>query len=106
MEAQLPPSYEGSVVLELGGNVGALVLYVPAELLGEELEILPADASGARVHTEVRERRVGGGVIHAAVYPSLAEGEYTVERSGQVVSVTGGRVAQFDWSVGDTAPLI
>ncbi|MCU1495058.1 MAG: glycosylphosphatidylinositol specific phospholipase [Acidimicrobiaceae bacterium] len=97
MESHLPPSYEGSVVLDVGGDVGALVLYVPAELLGAELELL-STGGGARVHTEVRERRVGGGVVYAAVYPALREGDYVVELSGQLVEVAGGRVAEADWA--------
>ncbi len=94
MERRLPPSYEGSVVLELGGDVGALVLYVPAELEGEELELLPLDADRHQVHTEVRPRHVAGKVIYAAVYADLPAGRWVVELSGQELTVTGGAVLE------------
>src|SRR5580704_14738876 len=43
------PSNAGSVVLDLGADIGALILDTPAELAGREIEISPAsDGRGAR----------------------------------------------------------
>src|SRR5260370_36345705 len=74
------PPRAGSVVLDLGPGVGALILDAPAELNGREIEISPAGggARADRTHSLVRERRTGAGRGYAAVYPGLAAGDYTV----------------------------
>ncbi len=56
-------------MLDIGGDVGAIVLHVPAAFADEELEIRRLDPSGPRTHTAVRERRVGRTSAYAAVYP-------------------------------------
>jgi hypothetical protein len=100
-ETNQGPSGPGTVVLELGAGVGALVLYAPADLDGQEIEI-SRDFSGARrTHSAVRPRHMPAGTRYAAVYPDLAAGTYTIwagERrpAGQVV-VTGGRVTNWSW---------
>ncbi len=38
---QLGPSRDGSVMLDIGGDIGALVLHTSAEMLGVEIEISP-----------------------------------------------------------------
>src|ERR1700728_4891830 len=72
-EVAWAPSNAGSVILDLGADVGALILDTPAELAGREIEISPAsDGAGARrTHAQVRERRTGAGSGYAAVYPGL-----------------------------------
>jgi hypothetical protein len=96
------PTQPGTVLLDLGGNVGALVLSVPAALAGAEIEISRADrADGPRTHAQVRERPAGGQAGYAAVYPGLTSGTYTIWRDRQTplgtVEVTGGQVATFTW---------
>jgi len=90
----------GSVVLELGGNVGVLVLQAPAELHGHEIEISPLNG-GRRTHSMVRERVTAVGTSHAAVYPGVPAGQYTVWRDADTpagtVTITGGHVARFHW---------
>jgi hypothetical protein len=103
--AQLGPSYDGTVMLDIGGDRGALILMTPPELLLAEIEVslvgdeqaaepLPAHehdhghghgeghvhshAHPHRTHVAVRERRGPSGIRYAAIYPSLVEGEYTV----------------------------
>jgi hypothetical protein len=95
------PTGVGSVVLDVGDSVGALVLDTPAGLHGQEIEISPADgdAGARRTHALVRRRDTGTGSSYAAVYPGLAAGDYTVWReddtpAGTVV-VDGGRVTRF-----------
>jgi hypothetical protein len=96
------PSGPGTVVLELGAGVGALVLYTPAELDGREIEISPEEAvTGRRTHSMVRPRQMATGTRYAAVYPDLAAGPYTVwadeqSAAGSVV-VAGGRVTNWSW---------
>ena len=101
-ESAAGPSGAGSVVLNVGADIGALVLYTPADLDGEEIEISTPGAR--RTHSQVRERRAGGSVQHAAVYPGLAAGDYTVWRDATtpagIVTVSGGHVTSYHWPGG------
>jgi hypothetical protein len=96
------PSGPGTVVLELGARVGALVLYTPAGLDGQEIEISPEEAvTSRRTHSIVRPRHMTTGTRYAAVYPDLAAGPYTIwadsqSAAGRVV-ITGGRVTNWSW---------
>ena len=95
----------GTVILELGGDVGVLVLQAPASLLGHEIEISPADGSSSgpgtshRTHSMVRERITGSGRSYAAVYPGVPAGQYVIWRdadtSAGIVTIEGGEVARF-----------
>ncbi|WP_406077329.1 phospholipase [Micromonospora sp. NBC_00858] len=93
------PSETGSVVLELGGETGALIVYTGQDLLGREIEISRDGAQ--RTHSAVRERRVRDGSFHTAVYPDLPAAIYTVWWDDDVrvgtVSVHGGGIAEFVW---------
>jgi hypothetical protein len=89
----------GSVVLELGGDVGALVVATPAGRRGHEIEISMTGAGAHRTHAMVRERVTPGGPSYAAVYPGVPAGRYTVWRApgaaAGVVTIAGGQVARF-----------
>jgi hypothetical protein len=100
-ESAAGPSGPGTVVLELGPGVGALILHTPAELDGREIEISPDDQGGRRTHSQVRPRHMTTGTRYAAVYPDLPAGPYTVwadeqSTAGRVV-VAGGRVTNWSW---------
>jgi hypothetical protein len=80
------PSRSGSVVLNVGPGIGALVLHVPADLDRREIEISsPATPAALRTHSQVRERRTAGSVQYAAVYPGLAAGDYLIWRDASTV---------------------
>jgi hypothetical protein len=104
-ETPLGPSTSGSVVLELGPGIGALVLHTPPELDGAEIEISPVgqpeDPSGHRTHSQVRQRITPGGTQFAAVYPGLAIGDYTVWRDKNTpaltVTIESGKVTSAKW---------
>jgi hypothetical protein len=93
--------------MELGAGIGALILYTPPGLDGEEIEISRDDEpsaleSGAkRTHSRVRPRPVSGATKYAAVYPGLPAGRYTIWRDEQtpatVATVTGGQVSSCYW---------
>jgi len=95
------PRSATSVVLDIGGEVGALVLYTPVAYLGREIEVSPAGDGARRTHTAVLERRAAGGAFCAAVYPALAAGEWRVwgddESLPSTVRIEGGTVAELDW---------
>src|SRR5258708_31479868 len=63
-----------SVLLDIGGDVGALVLTVPDRYLGREIEVSPVGDDARRTHTAVLERRVAGRTLCAAVDPGLRAG--------------------------------
>jgi hypothetical protein len=95
------PSGPGTVVLELGPGVGALVLNTPAELNGREIEISPDDPGARRTHSMVRPRHMPTGTRYAAVYPDLAAGPYTIwadeQRPAGRVVIAGSRVTNWSW---------
>jgi hypothetical protein len=101
-EVRLPPSTEGSVVMEVGGDVGALVVYTPDALAGHEIELALRGEQRQFVHTEVRERWLPDGTIYAGVFPAVPAGEYTLLSIHALpaldVSVEGGRVAELTWA--------
>ena len=96
------PSDPGTVVMELGGDIGALILYTPAELNGREIEISRADDPAAgRTHSQVRPRHTPSVTRYAAVYPDLAAGPYTIWRDQQspaaATVIAGGQVTTSHW---------
>ena len=96
------PSGPGTVVLDLGADVGALILYTPPGLDGREIEISrDADPAARRTHSQVRARRLAAVTRYAAVYPGLPAGPYTIwagerDPAGTVV-ITGGHVTTWSW---------
>jgi hypothetical protein len=102
-EAVLPPSWDGSVVLDIGGDVGALILRTSPSALGREIDLIPSDANTPQVHSAVRERRMPDGSSFAAVYPQLKEGSYTIEGSTQCLVIVGGRVTDLFFHEHDDA---
>jgi hypothetical protein len=105
------PTGAGSVVLDLGGEIGALVLETPAALSGQEIEIslianpagaaTPVGGAGGRTHSLVRERQTAAGTSYAAVYPGLTAGQYVIWRHCDTpvgeVTIDGGMVTRFRW---------
>ena len=99
-EQVLGTSGPGTVILELGEGIGALILEAPPDLDGHEIEISPS-AGGARTHSLVRERQTATRTSYAAVYPALPEGDYIIWRedgapAGQV-TIRGGEASRFRW---------
>jgi hypothetical protein len=95
------PSDEGTVVLDIGGDTGALVVRTPDDLAGLEIELVRGGEVGPFVHTAVRERRVPGATLLAAVFAEVPAGDYTLLGVGAhpsvAVTVTGGCVTEFTW---------
>jgi hypothetical protein len=90
-------SYPGTVMLELGDGVGALIVHTGPERQGDEIEITPVTGRGARTHAEVRERRLAETNIYCAVYHGLAAGDYTVAYGAGpdlTATITSGAVTE------------
>jgi len=89
-----------ALVLDIGGDVGALVLYAEEACLGLEVDVTPAGAPRSHhMHTMIRRRRAADREFIAGVYPELVEGTYTVWGMDGlplgVVDIAGGRVSEF-----------
>ena len=102
VEAPHGPSNPGSVLADIGGDVGAAVLYVPATLAGLEIEIRSRGADWNGTHTAVRERHVSGTTIWAAFFGSLMAGRYELRVRGdstrsKTFDVHGGEVTEVRW---------
>lgn len=95
------PSHDGSVVLDVGGDIGAVVLHTPVELDGMEIDIIGMTAGTERTHSLVRARLLPGGTCYAAVYPGLPQGSYRIPASAGFppvdLTVRGGEVVEADW---------
>ena len=93
--------FEHGVMVDVGPGAGALVIYAGSDLRGQEIEISPLGHDSKRVHTDVLRRRIAGGEVFAAVFGSLAEGDYRLwheSRPGQAnVRIVGGQVTEMDW---------
>ncbi len=94
------PSEKGSVLLDIGGDVGAAIVRTPASLVGCEIEIRRCGTAWDGTHVAVRERRVSGAAVHAALFSGLGHGDYEVRIRGEADSPTvtftveGGRVGE------------
>ena len=98
------------VVLDLGEDVGALIVRADPGMHGVEVEISPTGEDDRRQHKEVLERRAGGRPAFTAVFDGLEAGSYTLWVDGVArargVAIEGGAIAQLDWTgQGRPAPL-
>jgi len=100
-----PHAGQGSVLLDIGGDIGALVVIAPESMLGREVEIAPADEEFDRVHrphVAVVRRPVAGGEVPSLVFGELTAGRYQLAEKGTTavrleVEVRGGEVTSTDW---------
>jgi hypothetical protein len=98
----LPPDLTtGCVILDIGGDTGALLIHTDGDRLGDEIEVTRLDGAGMATHVAVLKRRIPGGVAHAAVFSTLREGIYQIlgadpSYPGRARVVAGG-VAEVDW---------
>lgn len=119
-----PHAGQGSaVMLDIGGDIGALVVTMPAEMAGLEVEIAPEGEApvvhddhahdddtghghghghGHRLHVAVVRRPVQDGELPSLVFPELVEGGYELFAKGSdevrlTVQVRGGEVTSADW---------
>jgi hypothetical protein len=94
------PPAGGPVMVDVGGDVGALIVHLGAERIGGELHLRPAGTSEHGTHTGIWERSLGGRAAVVAVYGSVAGGRYDlVDDAGEVLAtaaVEGGQVAELD----------
>ncbi|MEO6510110.1 MAG: hypothetical protein ABIO16_03900 [Nocardioides sp.] len=118
-----PHAGQGSVMLDIGGDIGALVIIMPASMLGQEIEIdRVGNASSQedesshehghghghghghshRAHVAVVDRPVPGGTQPSLVFPELTEGSYELFDKGAdevllTADIVGGEVTFMEW---------
>lgn len=119
MDNENPHAGQGPVLLDIGGDIGALIVRMPAELAGVEIEIRPVGAAPEPAHDHEHEhehehghphhphvavvaRPIGNRPVHSAVFADLHEGGYELyERQVGTVqlraNVRGGEVSEACW---------
>jgi hypothetical protein len=99
---------QGPTVLDIGDDLGALVLYTAAELVGAEIEISPDGDPDRRRHVAVHPRQIPDGTAYAAVYYGLAAGTYDLWAAdgsrALTVSIEGNTITESMWPEGVLAP--
>ena len=111
-QVENPFAGQGSVLLDIGGEVGALVVTMLAAMVDVEVEIRPwasshhhshhHDGEHHHPHVAVVERPVVGAVVPSLVFPELIEGRYELYVKGTdlvelTVDVLGGEVVTTEW---------
>jgi hypothetical protein len=121
-ENENPHAGQGSVLLDIGGDVGALVVSMPPAMVGVEIEIAPTaevahehdhahghdhgheheHQHGHRPHVAVVDRPVTDGHQPSLVFPDLVGGSYELFDKGQdtvllTAEITGGQVTFLEW---------
>jgi hypothetical protein len=92
-------SHDGTpdaLMVDIGGDFGALIVYTPPCLDGEEIEI-SLEGHDHRSHNVARRRRTAGGDVFACVFPSLQAGRYQVwdvDGSARTVEIKGGSITE------------
>jgi hypothetical protein len=88
-------------VLDIGGELGALIVHADPGLHGVEVEISPAGDDENRQHKEVLEREMNGRPAFTVVFDRVPEGRYTLwvddEPRAREVKVAGGEISELDW---------
>ena len=89
------------VALDIGDDVGALIVHTDPELHGIEIEISAAGDDHRRTHKQVLECTLNQAPAFTAVFDGLSAGRYTLwiedrpRASG--VLVEGSSIAELDW---------
>lgn len=120
-----PWAGQGSVLLDIGGSVGALIVTMPPETEGLEVEIRSVDRDHGQdhhheqdgthshdsshvhhPHVAVVARPGPSQPAHTLVYPSLEEGRYDLvpipgNRVAFTATARGGEVTWVDWPAED-----
>lgn len=91
----------GAAVLDIGENVGALLIYCHPHLRGQQIDVSPRERLWERTHTDVLERRVNEKPVFAALFLALTAGTYVIwdqdARPVDEVIVNGGQVSELNW---------
>ena len=88
-------------MLDIGEELGALIVHTDPAMHGVEIEISPAADDARRSHKQVLERSMGADPAFTAVFDGLAAGGYTLWVDNEVrarnVLVEAAGIADLDW---------
>lgn len=88
-------------VLDIGEDVGALIIYCRPELRGQQIDVSLRGREWQRTHTDVLERRANNRPVFAALFLALPAGDYVIWGNGSEpigeATIIGGEVAEIDW---------
>jgi hypothetical protein len=100
LERPVRPATRGdgpdALLVDVGDDFGALIVYTSPDLEGEEVEISP-EGQHHRSHNVARRRLTAAGEVFACVFPSLAAGRYDVwevNGTARSVEITGGSITE------------
>lgn len=103
--AENPWAGQGAVLLDIGDEVGALVVEMPPSMVGEEVEVrrVGGPPLDHLPHVAVVARPAGDTTVPSLVFGALDEGTYElVPKGGGPVRLTadvrGGAVTQVTWA--------
>ena len=93
--------HEEYAVVDIGEDVGALIIYCRSELRGVQIDISLRGREWQRVHTDVLERRANNRPVFAALFFSLLVGDYVIwgnssEPIGEA-TISSGHVTEINW---------
>lgn len=112
-----------AVLLDIGGDIGALVVEMPSSMIDEEIEVRPVGGAdhehhesgvphdhehdqhhghGHHPHVAVVARTAGGRTVPSLVFGELREGTYELYAKGGgpvrlTAAVRGGEVTELAW---------
>lgn len=93
--------HSGHAVLDIGDDIGALIIHTRRELCGRQIDVSPKGCTWQRIHTDVLERRTNGHPVFAALFLSLPAEDYIIwgnsSRAVGEITIMGGQVAEIDW---------
>ena len=97
----------GPPILDIGGNIGALVATMDPDAAGTELHLRSEHQPPINIHTGVWHRSFNGVTTTAAVFAELVEGTYWVLDPGgtpiRPVTIRGAEVANINLRYTKTA---
>ena len=92
------------MVLDIGEDVGAVVIHTGADLDGAEVEVRRVGAEWDGTHVAVRSRPTAGDPVYAAVFSQLPDGEHEFrlrppgpQESVHRIRVIGGGLVESLW---------
>jgi hypothetical protein len=95
---------EGSVLVDVGGGAGALILQTGPDMAGAEIEISPVGQDDLRRHVAVLTRvTADGDTLHAAVFAGLPAGTWQLwdpltDVEALSVTIVDGEVTNARWA--------
>jgi hypothetical protein len=97
-ETYIEKVHTENAVLDIGEDIGALIIYTVQEMLGKEIEVSPKGNQTQKIHAAVLERKVNGRTFFAALFLELPEGDYiTLTTPSSEFTIIGGQVAELNW---------